>query len=113
MAQSRLRSLGEGDTSEFFQQPEAPLPPGNYHPQFPPPEQTRTEAAATGVLMMALRALSQRAVIALANLFVLVTFLSAFWLWYVTMPAPSILQLVGLALYGALIIGLNVLVLRR
>jgi hypothetical protein len=110
MAQSRLRSLGEGDTSEFFQQPEAPQP--NYTPNFPP-EQSRTEAAATNVLMLALRALSQRAVIALANLFVLVTAVSAWWLWMTTLPSPSVLQLVGLGLYGLLILALNWLVLRR
>jgi hypothetical protein len=107
MAQTtRLRSLGEGDTSEFFTTGE--LPP---IPNVPEPP-SRIEQAATNVLMMALRALSQRAVIALMNLFCLITALSAFYLWLVTMPSPSILQLVGLALYGILIVGLNILVRR-
>jgi hypothetical protein len=113
MAQSRLRSLGEGDTSEFFPQGEAPPPPGNYHPQFPPPPETRLDNAATNVLMLALRALGHRAVIAVANLFVLITAVSAWWLWLTTLPSPSVLQLVGLGLYGLLILALNWLVLRR
>lgn len=115
MAQSRLRSLGEGDTNEFFTQGDplagTAIPPHNTLP--PNPSPNFVENAATSILMTALKALSHRAVIAVANLFVLATAISAFCLWYVTMPAPTILQLVGLALYGVLIVCLNMLVLRR
>jgi CHASE2 domain-containing sensor protein len=65
------------------------------------------------MLITALRALSQRFVIAIANLFVLITAFSAFWLWYQTMPDPTVPQLVGLTLYGLLILALNRLVLLR
>jgi hypothetical protein len=97
MAQSRLRSLGEGDT-DYFTQGETPPSP--------------VENAATSVLFTALKALSQRTVIALSQLFVLATALSAFWLWMVTMPAPSVLQLVGLGLYAIMILILDWMVLR-
>jgi hypothetical protein len=100
MAQSRLRSLGEGDTSEFFTT------------GVDAPPSSPVENAATSVLFTALKALSQRTVIALSQLFVLATALSAFWLWMVTMPQPTILQLVGLGLYAIMILILDWMVLR-
>ena len=111
MAQSRLRSLGEGDTSEFFQPPHDPNLDPIPHPEYAQPHPTENFAA--NILLTSLKALSQRAVIAVANLFVLATAISAWWLWMVTMPTPSVLQLVGLGLYGVLILALNWLVLRR
>lgn len=79
------------------------------------PQQTvpAHEDAATSILFTALRALSQRTLIAISNLFVLAAAGSAFWLWLVTLPAPSIQQLVGLGLYGLLMLALVHLVLRR
>lgn len=106
MAQTRIRQIGEGDTDQFAQTADY------LHAQQPPPADP-VHNVATSILFTSLRALSQRAVIALANLFVLLTAVSAFWLWYATMPAPSVLQLVGLSLYGVLILALNWLVLRR
>lgn len=121
MAQTnRLRPLGEGELPPEYiaYTGETPPPPefaDHVRRTQPPPAQqpARSEAVATSVLLTALRALSQRALIAVSNLFVLLTAASAFWLWFVTLPAPSVLQLVGLALYGVLILALNWLVLRR
>lgn len=101
MAQTRIRQIGEGDTDQF----------ADFAPQQPAPDPVHN--VATSILFTSLKALSQRAVIALANLFVLLTAISAFWLWFATMPSPSVLQLVGLSLYGVLILALNWLVLRR
>lgn len=114
MAQSnRLRPLSEAEIpAEYLNIPEPPGTGPAYQPAAPSPP-PRGEAVATSVMLTALRALSQRALVALGNLFVLATAASAFWLWYVTMTAPSVLQLVGLALYGILILALNWLVLRR
>ena len=110
MAQSRLRSLGEGNTDEFFQP--GPIEQGG--PEGPYSQQPHpADNFAANILFTSLKALSQRAVIAVANLFVLATAISAFWLWYVTMPTPTVLQLIGLSLYGVLILCLNWLVLRR
>lgn len=94
---------------EYSRAPQAPVGP----PQAPPAPRPRAEAATTSVLLMALKAVSQRTLIAVSQLFTLATAGSAFWLWFVTLPAPSILQLVGLGLYGLLILALNWLVLRR
>jgi hypothetical protein len=73
----------------------------------------RFEAAATSMLFTALKALSQRTVVALGNLFVLAAAVSAFWLWFVTLPNPSVPQLVGLGLYGLLMLAMVHLVLQR
>lgn len=108
MQTNRLRPIDE-DLPSYFGAAEAePTPAAAPAPR----PQTATENATTNMLMLALRALSQRSLIALSNLFVLLTAASAWWLWMVTLPAPSIAQLVGLALYGALILALDYLVLR-
>lgn len=77
------------------------------------PQPNAIEDAATSILFTALKALSQRTLIAISNLFVLAAAGSAFWLWLVTLPSPSIQQLVGLGLYGLLMLALVHLVLRR
>lgn len=108
---NRLRSIGE-DIPAFFGDPEAPQQP--VPPPAPPQQTTQsTQQAATSMLLLALRALSQRTIVAISNLFVLLTAASAWWLWMVTLPQPSIQQLVGLALYGALILAVDYLVLTR
>ena len=109
MAQTRIRQIGEGDTDAFFQ----PGPVQEGTPQGPFPQPHPVENVAANILLTSLKALSHRAVIAVANLFVLATAISAFWLWYVTLNSPTVLQLVGLGLYGVLILALNWLVLRR
>lgn len=110
MAQSnRLRPIAEGELP-----PEFLADPNQGEPLRPQPQaQQGLERAATSILFTSLRALSQRTLVAVANLFVLMTAGSAFWLWFVTIPNPSVLQLVGLCLYGILILLLNWLVLRR
>ena len=62
---------------------------------------------ATSVLLTALTALSKRTVVALSNLFSLLTIASAFTLWYIVLPNPSIPQLVGLGLYGLFILAMH------
>ena len=111
MQGNRLRPIGD-DIPTFFgdgtsETPSSPVPP-------PRPSPTVAEQqAATGILMLALRALSQRAVVAVGHLFVLFTAASAWWLWMTTLPQPTVQQLVGLGLYGLLILALNYLVLSR
>jgi hypothetical protein len=111
MQGNRLRSIGE-DIPAFFGDgtAETPAPASPLPPRAPP---NAEQAAATNILMLALKALSQRALVAVGNLFVLLTAASAWWLWMTTLPQPSIQQLVGLALYGCLILALNYLVLSR
>ena len=107
---NRLRPIGEdmpffGAEAESVPPQPAPLPPQQ-------PGATMHQAA-TQMLLLSLRALSQRTIGALGNLFVLLTAASAWLLWRDTLPQPSIQQLVGLALYGLLILALDYLVLRR
>jgi hypothetical protein len=75
-----------------------------------PPSPRGEQTAAYG-LMLALKALSQRALTAIANLFMLATVGSAFLLWMWT-PAPTIRQLVGLGMYGLFILAANWIVRR-
>ena len=64
------------------------------------------------LILLAIKTLSQRATVAIAHLFTILMCGSAFWLWMVTLPNPTTYQLIGLGLYGALIIALH-LVKRR
>lgn len=77
-----------------------------------PPSGQATNAL-TALLIMSLRALSARAVVALSNLFMAASAGSAWWLWYVTMPQPSVPQLVGLTLYAGFVLALNYMLRRR
>lgn len=106
---NRLRPIGD-DMPFFGAEVEAAREPP---PQPPPQPNPAMQNAATQMLLLSLRALSQRTIVALGNLFVLLTAASAWLLWKDTLPQPSIPQLVGLALYGALILALDYLVLRR
>ena len=64
------------------------------------------------LLVMALKALSQRAVVALLQLFTLITVGSAFFLWLST-PDPNVHQIVSLSIYGSLVLAINWLVYFR
>ncbi len=60
------------------------------------------------LLMVALRALSQRALIALAALSSVILAGSVFALYWEVLPNPSINQLVGLGMYACFILALHV-----
>lgn len=80
------------------------------------PEPTTTEAPQEdrgfSVLMLALKALSQRTLVALASLFTLITVGSAFWLFMVT-PEPTTFQLIKLGMYGMFVLAANFIVRRK
>jgi hypothetical protein len=80
--------------------PEAPPAPAT-------PAQQQT-AQATRLLITALTALSQRAIVAVANLFSLVLAGSVFWLALAVAAAPSDRQIGVLFLYAAFVIVLHV-----
>lgn len=84
---------------------------GEDQPQAAPAKQPGNDASIKAI-MLALKALSQRTIVALSSLFTLVTVLSAWYLWMVTLPNPSVQQLVGLGLYGVLVIVVNLIVKR-
>ena len=74
----------------------------------PEPETNRLEQVAFDTILLALKTLSQRTIIALSQLFTLLTCVSAFALWYSVLPNPNSYQLVGLTLYGGFILLLHV-----
>ena len=65
-----------------------------------------------GLLLLALKSLSARAVAAIADLFTLVTVGSAFWLSLSISAAPTTYQLVLAATYNAFILAANWIVRR-
>ena len=72
------------------------------------PDQNKSDAASQ-MLFMALKALSQRALVALSACFSLITVGSAFALWWRVLPEPSVLQLVGLGLYALFLLSIHIL----
>ncbi len=64
-------------------------------------------------LTIALTALGQRSLIALASLFSILLAASVFALYWKVLPNPSIESLVGLGLYSIFIIGLHVVRARK
>lgn len=81
----------------------APAPPAK------PPVLNRVSIE---MMSMALSALSQRALIALAACFTLLTVGSAFYLWFLT-PDPTDRQIVSLTIYAAFVLAINVIVRRK
>lgn len=73
-------------------------------------QQSQMQSAA--MIAVALKALSQKALIALASLFTLLTCGSAFWLW-MSIPEPTVTQLVGMGMYAVFILLTNLLVVWR
>lgn len=60
------------------------------------------------LLLLSLRVVSQRAVTAVSHLFTLLLCGSALLLWWTVLPQPSILQLIGLGMWGCLILAIEV-----
>src|SRR5882724_8630550 len=65
-------------------------------PEQRPPER---EATGTGLLLLALKSLSQRAVAGVQAMFTLFTVSGAWWLWYTT-PDPTPNQIVSLSIFA-------------
>lgn len=64
--------------------------------------------AATKMLLMALGALGQRFVVALSNIYGLVTVASAFYLWAIALPTIDTLQIVACSIYSVFVLAINV-----
>lgn len=81
----------------------------------PTPEPQRVDRAsqaAIATLLLALKTLSQKALLAFIQLFTLLTVGSAFWLW-MTIPQPDTHQLISLGMYAVFVLVTNWIVLRR
>lgn len=73
---------------------------------------SQDNAAALNMLMLGLKALSQRTLIALADLFALMSVASAFFLWW-SIPSPNTQQLIGLGMYATFVLAMIYLVRRK
>lgn len=76
------------------------------------PDEPEKPDIGTQALMLGLKALSQRAIAAIADLFLLATVGSAFILWYLT-PKPDIYQIVSLTIYGLFVLAANWIARRK
>lgn len=74
--------------------------------EIPEPVQTpRRDDAALALLLTALKALGQRTIVALGQLAAVAALFSVWWLFNNALPTdPSVHQLIGLALYGVLVL---------
>lgn len=74
------------------------------------PEQ-QDNAVAASLLALSLKALGQRAVVALESLFTLVTVVLVFWVW-MSIPEPTTHQIVSMGIFAAFVLAANVIVRR-
>ena len=74
----------------------------------PPPD----NGVAIAMVTIGLKALSQRALTAVSDLFTLITVGSAFWLWS-TIPEPNDRQIASLTIYALFVLAANYLVRRK
>jgi hypothetical protein len=72
-------------------------------------EATPSSDRGFSILALALKTMGQRALIAVDNLFTLVTVCLAFYLWH-SIPEPNTLQVVALALFALFVLAANVIV---
>ncbi len=98
-SENQLRQVGEDRVVDLA--PTGPQPPAQTH-------KPGLDEAATAMLLLGLKTLSQRAIVSLSNLFTLLTCVSAFLLWQNVLPNPNGLQLTGLGLYGVFILLLHI-----
>lgn len=91
-------------------------------PQYPEQEQVQPQpsrmqpvidGAAIRMMQLALGALSQRAMVALASLFTLVTAGASFYIWLLIINEPTQLQIVAASIFSAFVLLVNYLNLRR
>ena len=76
----------------------------------PPP--APDNGVAIAMLTIGLKALSQRALTAVSDLFALITCAGAWWLWYLT-PSPTYQQIVHNSIFAVFILAANYLVRRK
>jgi hypothetical protein len=73
------------------------------HPSVKAKEQ-KESGVAIQTLLLLLKTMSQRTLIAASNLFTLAAVGSVFWLWLQIIAQPSINQLIGGTIYGVLVL---------
>lgn len=76
------------------------------------PREREESQLAASALMLALTALSQRAIAAATTYFTLLTIAGTWWLWW-SIPDPSPTQIVSLSIFAVFILAANWLVRRK
>jgi len=74
-------------------------------------EQSVADRTGFELLRIGLKALSQRALVALSALFTLLTVASAFWL-FMSIQNPNTMQLTQVGMYAAFVLAINLIVKR-
>lgn len=98
----------------FTQVDDGPLFPEQEQVQ-PQPSRATTAIDGTAIRMMqlALGALSQRAMVALASLFTLLTVGASFYIWLLIINEPTQLQIVAASIFSAFVLLVNYLNIGR
>lgn len=78
-------------------------------PDEQPPAPDPLISVGATALMLGLKALSQRAITAVADLFMLLTVGSAWWLW-ASIPDPHPTQITALGIYAVFVLCANIIV---
>ncbi len=94
---SRLKAVGERTLIE------QPAEGASEHASAAPESDAYSQ-----MLLLALTALGQRFVVALSNLFTLLTAASAFYLWLIALPTLDPTKIVGLSIYSCFVLALNI-----
>lgn len=74
-----------------------------------PDEPEQNNSVAAELLALSLKALSQRAMVALESLFTLITVGLVFWVW-VSIPEPTTHQIVSMSIFATFVLAANVIV---
>ena len=80
-------------------------------PEAPPAPSQQEQAVATKMIYMALAALGQRFVVALASCFTALTVAAAFTLWLL-IPDPNTKQLISMGMFAFFVLAINIIVRR-
>ena len=92
MQGSRLQAVREEELPSLIAEPT------------PEPKPSRAQENLTSLLMLSLRALSQRAIVAMASLVDLMLIATVFALVLMVISSPTPIQLIGIAGYGAFVL---------
>ncbi len=77
-----------------------------------PPTAPQATSVQIAMLTLALKALSQRALVAATDLFTLITCVGVWYLWFL-IPEPNDRQIIALTIYGAFTLAANWIVRRK
>jgi len=78
----------------------------------PPSPKGASADKSVSLLLLAIKTLGQRALVAITDLFTLITVASAWFLWWIT-PDPTVLQIAKLSIYAVFVLAANVIVRRK